>query len=253
MNRYNRDFYVRQREGSLSSAREILPLVLEIVQPSSIVDVGCGLGNWLSVCQELGIEDFLGIDGSYLDTSMLYIPKEKFIAANLQNTIEIGRTFDLVISLEVVEHIPRKYENIFIDSLVRLGPVILFSAAIPFQMGVGHLNEQWQDHWVEHFKKRQYQLIDFLRTEFWNNKNVMWWYAQNMLLFVRRDFLAKHVGLQKMFEQKREIPLRIVHPYLFEGTANPRKMALKKALYAILFAVIRIVKRFFEKSHCSFF
>jgi hypothetical protein len=31
--------------------------------------------------------------------------------------------------------------------------VVLFSAAIPFQGGVGHINEQWPDYWVKYFSK----------------------------------------------------------------------------------------------------
>jgi len=127
-NHYNRDFFVQQREGSVSSAREILPLVLTLVQPMSVIDVGCGIGSWLSVCMELSIDDVLGIDGSYVDKTMLLIPENKFLTADLRKPLLIGRTFDLVISMEVAEHIPNEYENIFIDSLVRLGPVVLFSA-----------------------------------------------------------------------------------------------------------------------------
>ena len=55
--------------------------------------------------------------------------------------------FDLVVSLEVAEHLPKECADIFVDSLVRLGPIILFSAAIPQAGGTCHINEQWPEYW----------------------------------------------------------------------------------------------------------
>ena len=220
---YGKQFFAGQKDGSLSSAKEILPLILQLIKPTSIIDAGCGIGIWLSVCKELGVEDLFGVDGSYVDKGMLLISEDRFIAANLTEPLKIGRTFDLVISTEVAEHIPKKYEETFIDSLVSLGPVILFSADIPHRGGIGHVNEQWQDHWAHLFRERDYEVVDYIRPLVWNNKDVMWWYAQNTLLYVRIDYLDTHSDLKKIFEHKKELPLRIVHPCLFEEMADPKK------------------------------
>lgn len=249
MNPYGKKFYIKHKKVSVSSAREILPLVLKLVQPMSVVDVGCGLGSWLSVCEELGIEDILGVDGYYLDKSMLLIPEDKFQAANLSEPLFTGRRFDLAISMEVAEHIPEKYSDEFIDSLVRLAPVILFSAAIPHRGGDGHINEQWQDYWANLFQKRKYAVIDCIRSEVWNNENVAWWYRQNTLLYVRQDYTDTHIELKRMFDLFKGFPLRIVHPLLFEETADPRKMSLKKALAAIPFGVIRLMRKIINGFH----
>jgi 2-polyprenyl-3-methyl-5-hydroxy-6-metoxy-1,4-benzoquinol methylase len=64
------------------------------------------------------------------------------MAQSLDSPLDLGRAFDLVISLEVAEHLPESAADAFIDSLVRHGDVILFSAAIPFQGGHRHINEQ---------------------------------------------------------------------------------------------------------------
>jgi cyclopropane fatty-acyl-phospholipid synthase-like methyltransferase len=66
---YTKDFYELLQDGSRSSARVILPLLLELLQsqPQSVIDVGCGVATWLGVFQELGIEDCLGVDGDYVD------------------------------------------------------------------------------------------------------------------------------------------------------------------------------------------
>ena len=51
------------------------------------------------------------------------------------------RRSDLAISLEVAEHLPSSSAAAFITTLVKAAPCICFSAALPHQGGVRHLNE----------------------------------------------------------------------------------------------------------------
>ena len=60
---YSPDFFRRHAGGAISSARAVVPFVLELVGPKSVVDVGCGVGAWLSVFREYGVTDVIGIDG----------------------------------------------------------------------------------------------------------------------------------------------------------------------------------------------
>jgi hypothetical protein len=57
---YSATFYDRQRAGSLDPASIILPIVFELVRPSSVLDVGCGVGTWLSVAKRLGCQRCVG-------------------------------------------------------------------------------------------------------------------------------------------------------------------------------------------------
>src|SRR5436309_14636146 len=143
MQSYTKEFCKSHTAGSRQSAEAIVPLVFALLKPQSVIDVGCGLGTWLSVFEEFGVKDVFGIDGDHVDRSMLQISNERFTAFDLKKPIQIDRRFDLVVSLEVAEHLPKDCAKTFVHSLTRLGPVILFSAAIPFQGGRAHLNEQW--------------------------------------------------------------------------------------------------------------
>ena len=212
MQSYTKEFYKNQRAGSRQSAEAIVPLVLALVKPQSVIDVGCGLGTWLSVFEELGVKDVFGIDGDHVDRRMLQIPNERFTAFDLKKPIPIDRQFDLVISLEVAEHLPEDCAKTFIHSLTGLGPVILFSAAIPFQEGTNHLNEQWPDYWANHFNEDGYVAVDCLRKKVWQDDQVEWWYAQNMLLFCQKDYLASNPLLKEEFENTHPSQLSIVHP-----------------------------------------
>src|SRR6266542_308161 len=148
---YTQDFFRSRETGSLTSAHHIVPIVLDLVRPKSVVDVGCGLGTWLAVFAKHGVEDILGIDGGYVPTEALHIPPSRFRSCALTEALLIDRAFDLVVSLEVAEHLPRESAETFVESLATLGPAVLFSAAIPFQGGTGHVNEQWPEYWVKLF------------------------------------------------------------------------------------------------------
>ena len=114
---------------------------------------------------------------------MLEIPTDRFLALNLSQPLPIKQQFDLVVSLEVAEHLPCECAKVFVESLVKLGPVILFSAAVPFQGGTNHVNEQWPEYWAKLFQEQGYVAIDCIRNKIWQNDRVKWYYAQNILVF----------------------------------------------------------------------
>jgi Methyltransferase domain len=209
---YNRDFYKTHQSGSRRSAQQIVPLVLELIRPKSVVDVGSGTGTWLSVFNESGILEFLGVDGDWVDPNALEIPANRFFSHDLTKPLRIDRRFDLVVSLEVAEHLPIECAETFVDSLINLGDVILFSAAIPCQGGTNHVNEQWPDYWTNLFKRKEYLAIDYIRDKVWQNELVEWWYAQNILLFMRLQSLEKYPVLKREAESTATRKLSIVHP-----------------------------------------
>lgn len=215
MELYTKDFYKILEDGARCSAKKIIPLVLELTQPGSVIDVGYGVGVWLSVFREYGIEDFLGIDGNYIDNEMLLIPAERFLPVDLKKSFAVERQFDLVVSLEVAEHLPAECAHTFVDSLVRLGPIVLFSAAIPFQGGTNHTNEQWQDYWAKFFREKGYVTIDCFRKKIWQDNDIEWWYAQNILLFVKQDYLECCPLLKRAFENTNSSQISIVHPKMY--------------------------------------
>src|SRR5881296_3388824 len=157
---YSDAFFHARMTASRRSAQEIVPLVLEFVHPERVIDVGCGLGTWLSVFQQCGIHDVWGVDGDYVNRKMLQIPEERFMAVDLTEHVVVKGQFDLVVSLEVAEHLPPECAEAFVASLTGLGPVVLFSAAIPFQRGTHHVNEQWPEYWAARFEKHGYVGID---------------------------------------------------------------------------------------------
>ena len=208
---YDADFFRSQRDGSIRSATVIVPLVETLIKPASVVDIGCGTGGWLSVFADRGVRDIAGLDGDYVDASMLRFPLESFRAADLSWPFTFERTFDLAMSLEVGEHLPPSSAAAYVDSLTRLSDVVLFSAAVPFQGGKQHVNEQWPDYWARLFEARGFVCFDCIRKRIWSNPDVQWWYAQNILLFVRAPSVERYSALAGL-EPANPESLPVVHP-----------------------------------------
>lgn len=211
---YDDGFYAAQREGSLRSAQSIVPLVVDCLQPTSVVDVGCGVGTWLSVFRDAGISDVCGIDGDHVRRDALLVPEDAFLAADLAGGVSLGRTFDLAVSVEVAEHIDAEHAGTFVESLVALAPAVLFSAAIPQQGGASHVNERWPSYWAGLFASHGYQPLDLFRGRIWDDPNVEAFYAQNLLLFADADARARVTVPECP-------PLDVVHPRLWEAGRPP--------------------------------
>jgi hypothetical protein len=151
----------------------------------------------------------------------LEIPPEDFSAVDLAEIATLDRRFDLVLSLEVAEHLPPAAADRFVGLLVATAPLVAFSAAAPGQGGTGHLNEQWPRFWADHFAAYGYEAVDCLREEFWQDERVAWWYRQNLLLFGAPEALD---ALSELREHPRRgaMPLPLVHPgRLAPQTASP--------------------------------
>ena len=226
---YDDVFFHSLLEGARNSAKAVIPLLLNWLQPKSVVDLGCGLGAWLAVFRECGVQDCLGIDGDYVDYRQLQIPVDTFLSRDLTQPLQLDRRFDLAISLEVAEHLPAESASTFIDSLVKLSDVVLFSAAVPFQGGTGHLNEQWAGYWVKLFEAHGYTAIDCLRQRLWSSDHVQPWYIQNSLLFVKSDRREHYPHLPPALDNAH-FPLEVVHPQIYQNSLGYYTEPLKEQI-----------------------
>jgi SAM-dependent methyltransferase len=230
---YTRAFFATQRESAAAGARHIVPIALELARPGSVIDIGCGVGAWLAAFAERGVDDVIGMDGEYVEESQLLIPSPNFLPVDLSRPFRLGRRFDLAVSLEVAEHLPADAAREFIDSLTRLAPVVLFSAAVPGQGGVSHVNEQWPAYWAELFRELGYYPVDAVRHRVWNNPEVPWWYAQNTLLFVDgRDRSVSPPSALPL--DGNDQPLPLVHPRLYGGVRDAMESITTRQLLTLL-------------------
>src|SRR3989304_9029763 len=212
---YNTSYYSKISNWSTNSAKIVVPLLLKLIKPKSVIDVGCGDGTWLSIFHEHGIKDFLGIDGKYVSDEFLKIPTEMFISRDLNKPININRKFDLAICLEVAEHLEESSSTVIVNSLCNLSGIVVFSAAIPYQPGDDHKNPQWPGYWINLFEKRGYKLVNILKYRLWDEPDIAFFYKQNILLFVDPTRFEELGELVSDLDQYKQLPVSIIHPDLY--------------------------------------
>jgi len=215
--KYTTAFYKELENNSYKSAKAILPFVYEQVKPKSVIDIGCGTGEWLKVWSEdFGITDFRGVEGPYVKNEFIKISADKLILHDLKTTYTETRKYDLAMSLEVGEHLPTAVSESYVKSLTLLSDVVLFSAALPGQEGTYHINEQYPEFWAALFLKFDFLPVDFLRSLVWNLPGVEYWYKQNLLMFIHKTKLSTFPLLDQNSKTVNPGYLFRLHPDLYD-------------------------------------
>jgi SAM-dependent methyltransferase len=153
--------------------------------PGTLLDVGCGTGTWLRAALDLGVKNIYGIDGIEVAEDYLLVPRRCIQVKDLSRRVYLDRKFDVVLCMEVAEHMPADGAPRLIETLVAHSDMILFSAAAPGQQGQHHVNCQWPRYWQELFNAHGYVCDDGFRWEIWDLDDIEPWYRQNV-------FTARH-------------------------------------------------------------
>ena len=219
---YDPSFFDWQAERAAQSARVVVPRLIELARPRSVVDLGCGTGAWLQVFREHGVEDVVGIDAAYIDREQLLIPAELFVAADLAAPPAFDRRFDLALTLEAAHCAPPDASETIVHALSTYAPVVYFASAVPNQGGGPGPTRRWPRYWSDLFAREELECYDVLRAELWEHPQVDWWYAQNGLIFARDGVLD---GVEPTGP-----PLPLVHPQLLahvveHGVEEPEEAA----------------------------
>jgi len=169
--------------------RTIALAIFEVYHPTTVAEFGCGPGHLSREIAKLGVQ-VTAVDGyAQPDFSGLSV---EFHQLDLNNPTAItnfftGKHFDLAVSLEVAEHLQPEMSPILLESLTKVAPIVVFSAAVPGQGGHGHINLRSRDYWHKEFASRNFIVADRLRERLRVNPNVAPWYRYNLLDYIYTD------------------------------------------------------------------
>lgn len=126
--------------------RVLLGVFATFGKPDTYLDMGSGSGAMVKFARNCGV-DAIGID-------VIATPPD--IEHDLRKPINLNRTFQLVTSIEVAEHLPADCAKTFVENIVNhmaQGSILVFTAAIPDQPGDNHVNCQPKEYWTQLFTK----------------------------------------------------------------------------------------------------
>jgi len=218
---YAETFYRDQVDVSRDAARVIVPMLVDTFRPDSVMDVGAGTGVWMAEFRRAGVSRVAGMDAGEVPEELLAVPRADISRIDLALPLPLRDRYDLVLCLEVAEHLPQRRAASFVQELTQLGSIVVFSAAIPGQGGTGHINEMWQSEWAKLFERCGYLAHDVVRSAVWDHPRVASYYAQNIIVYSA----SRSDDSRRPFTHLPS--LDVVHPRLFRRkTQHPVLVAI---------------------------
>jgi cyclopropane fatty-acyl-phospholipid synthase-like methyltransferase len=145
----------------------------------TLVDFGCGMGDYVKHFIENNI-NVVGYDGN---------PNTPELTNNVCKILDLSKpkkfdpSFSWVMSLEVGEHLPKKFEDIFINNLHNNNKKgIVLSWALKGQGGDGHFNEQNNDYVKSKICELGYT-NDIESEQNLRNSSTLGWFKNTIMVF----------------------------------------------------------------------
>lgn len=164
------------------------PLIKAIAElfptpPSRTADLGCGKGYYCRYLDNLGWPNVDGYEGTpNIKRLAVY---EGIKQADLSKPLDVKEKYELVICLEVGEHIPPRREADFIRNLNRLTiNTLILSWAIPGQTGLGHVNCKTNNYVVNKIQDCGFTLNPVISSKL-REVSTLPWFKNTVFFFSR--------------------------------------------------------------------
>jgi glycosyltransferase involved in cell wall biosynthesis/2-polyprenyl-3-methyl-5-hydroxy-6-metoxy-1,4-benzoquinol methylase len=172
--------YAQMEQEEPETAKSLASFIKDTYGSPKVIDLGCGPGVFVNALRAQGIEA-VGFD---IDERVK--GKPHLYQINLLNLVDPS---DIILCLEVAEHIPENKADDLVSSVVRnlKDPGTLFwSAAVPGQSGHGHINCQPKEYWQTKFEAKGLirQIgIEQAVIEKVQQQPHLGWFTQNLMVF----------------------------------------------------------------------
>ena len=174
---YTPAFFAEHHHTTALSASVVAPLVKDLLEPESVLDIGCGQGEWL---EAFGIEDSFGVDIAAPE-------REGFMRHDLTTELDLDETFDLVISLETAEHLARGSSGYLRRVDCHVTPTKRCCSRPRYQ-GRRGCTTSTASHTSTGMRSSLpygFAMTDPIRPLIADDERVSWWYRNNIFVYVR--------------------------------------------------------------------
>ena len=158
---YNEEYY-KTSCGEISYLRadmwmpfyeNVADRIIESLHPTTVLDVGCAVGYLVAALRDRGVEAY-GIDASEFAISKVREDIKPFcrVCSVLDDLpYDLPKKYDLVITIEVAEHLYEEDSRRFIDNICKYSDQIIFSSTPDDFSEKTHFNVQQPEYWAKKF------------------------------------------------------------------------------------------------------
>jgi SAM-dependent methyltransferase len=154
--------YVRN-EAWLRFFGGIADRITSDMAPRRVLDAGCALGFLVESLRDRGVEAY-GVDLSTYAIEQVHPPVKPFCRVG-SITDDLGGDYDLIVSIEVAEHMPAREAEAAIANFCAHTSDVLFSSSPVDYREPTHVNVHPPEHWAELFARHGfYRDVDYDAT-----------------------------------------------------------------------------------------
>ena len=133
--KYKNKYYQRHRDLTLSSAKKIIQLLPNTFNPKSVLDIGCGTGEWMYLIKKRYPScNLVGIDGYWIKSDDLICKDINLFNLDLSSdlTSKAFEKYDLIICLETITDLSEQCGENLIKKICKSSDIYLFSSGTQF-------------------------------------------------------------------------------------------------------------------------
>jgi GT2 family glycosyltransferase len=147
-------------DGWLRAFGTIADRIISDIHPTTVLDAGCAVGLLVESLRRRGVEAY-GVDISEYAIQNVHPETRPFCRVGSIDT-PFPQKYDLIVTIEVVEHMPREQSELAIANLCQHSDDILFSSSPVDYKEVTHFNVQPPEYWAALFARHGFfRDVDF--------------------------------------------------------------------------------------------
>lgn len=184
---YNRDFHISIENIETPQAVRLAEYIRTYIRPSFFIDFGCSTGIYVNEVKKQ-LPDIKVVGFEFSKEAVDNAVCADVIRFDLTQPLSLNFSQNtLGLCLEVLEHIDDSQWKPVLENITRNCNRVIFSAAIPGQGGVGHINCRPKIDWVKRFYELGWvvdldasiHLLEFIKQGYH-----LGWFTQNAMVLI---------------------------------------------------------------------
>lgn len=146
----------------------VADVIVEQLHPKTVLDAGCAMGFLVEALRDRGVEAY-GIDISEYAISRVRedIKPYCWVQSATQPLLsDKPAHYDLIVTIEVIEHLSEQDGALMIENLTRYTDDILFSSTPNASPELTHKNVQYGEYWAKQFAQNGFYKDVFFQADF---------------------------------------------------------------------------------------